>query len=721
MADEKLEVLITARDMTHGALQGLHGALGSLSSLAGGALVAGFAAATVAAGGLAAGLTFAINEAVGAEDALAGLDAVLRTSTRAALNEAEEYAAASRKVTQHTRMEEDELLKLQDELAAATGRLEEMQITWDAQAEHTAIATHRMEDARAEVADLQNQIAAGSEMISSTLAKDLGLVEPPARVSRQALIDLAGGMQETTKYSDEMVMGAEKILLTFRSIGADVFPQVTELAADMSTVFGQDLQSSAIQLGKALQDPISGVTALRRIGVVLTQQQEDQIKVFMESGDILSAQKVILAEVANEVGGAAKAAGETSSGQWEIFKNQISDISEAIGGEFLPVLADLMKTGGPILLEFLRGIVPYAKDFASTLGPIITEVGAFIKNIQEGYDPLFLFQVAMRDLLPPEVAESVNRFVDDLLNSPLAAALKDLVAAFQEQTPALQEEASKIGKFLQEGMGPQGALLLQNITSTVQSMADIWREHGDEIISVLGFVFRTILVIVGGAVNLLVGLVAAGMKLLSGDWQGAWEIVKTTVTGILTSIATLFGTNLENLRVTCLQLAAIVLFAMLSVGNAVRDNITGLRDKFVDGFNGAVDGVRTFVDKFREMGAGIVNGLITGVRDNMQKFIDYITEQVSSIVQNVLNALGIGSPSKVFADIGQNMMAGMAQGIGAGATMPQMAVANAVAGVTNIRSGGGDYTLRNYGTIQFNVQPNTPSAQKLLEDFSRMG
>ena len=43
---------------------------------------------------------------------------------------------------------------------------------------------------------------------------------------------------------------------------------------------------SAIQVGKALNDPIKGVTALHRVGVQFTERRRDQIEALVESGDI---------------------------------------------------------------------------------------------------------------------------------------------------------------------------------------------------------------------------------------------------------------------------------------------------------------------------------------------------------------------------------------------------------------------------------------------------
>ena len=46
----------------------------------------------------------------------------------------------------------------------------------------------------------------------------------------------------------------------------------------MAAVFGQDLSQATIQLGKALNDPIKGLSALTRVGIQFTEQQKKEIK-----------------------------------------------------------------------------------------------------------------------------------------------------------------------------------------------------------------------------------------------------------------------------------------------------------------------------------------------------------------------------------------------------------------------------------------------------------
>ncbi|MCK4648707.1 phage tail length tape measure family protein [bacterium] len=152
-----------------------------------------------------------------------------------------------------------------------------------------------------------------------------------AGLTKDELVDMAKALQAVTTYEDDVIMGAEHLLLTFTNIGKEVFPEALETVLDMSQAMGTDLKGASIQLGKALQDPILGATALRRVGVNLSQSMMEQIKVFVESGNIMGAQKLILAELATEFGGTARAVTETFGGSLIQLKNTWRELQDEVG------------------------------------------------------------------------------------------------------------------------------------------------------------------------------------------------------------------------------------------------------------------------------------------------------------------------------------------------------------------------------------------------------
>lgn len=164
-----------------------------------------------------------------------------------------------------------------------------------------------------------------------------------AGVTADAVTKLASALERQTKFSDEDVRSVENLLLTFTAIGKDIFPQATSMVLDMATALGEDTKSAAIQLGKALQDPILGVTALRRVGVNFNESQQEVINNLVNTGRSAEAQRLIMAELTREFGGSAVAAGDTFSGSLEKLKNQFNNLQEVIGGAIVQALTPLME------------------------------------------------------------------------------------------------------------------------------------------------------------------------------------------------------------------------------------------------------------------------------------------------------------------------------------------------------------------------------------------
>lgn len=226
------------------------------------------------------------------------------------------------------------------------------------------------------------QIAVDSQKVQAQLQAVLKSTGGVAGVTAEKANELAQSLMNVSTFDDEAILSGENMLLTFTNIGSNVFPQATQTILDMSTALGQDLQSSAIQLGKALNDPVQGVTALRRVGVQLTDEQEAQVKSFMAVNDIASAQQIILGELSREFGGSAKAASETFGGQMTILKNQIDNIRESVGAKLIPELSKLAT----MLSEYLAKPETQAmiQKLADTIASFAADMIRYLPQVAEG-------------------------------------------------------------------------------------------------------------------------------------------------------------------------------------------------------------------------------------------------------------------------------------------------------------------------------------------------
>lgn len=262
-----------------------------------------------------------------------------------------------------------------------------------------------------------------AQEVMAQLEARLKSTKGAAGVTAEMATELADSLGKMTRFEDDAILAGENLLLTFTNVGKDVFPETVETALDMSEALGQDLQSSIMQVGKALNDPIQGVTALRRVGVQLTQAQEDQIGAFIESGNVMAAQKIILQELQTEFGGSARAAGGTFAGQIERLNNTLGNAAESIGTAFLPtiqMMADkliafvqgdqfqgwVQKISDWLTNELPKAVQKAADFWTTTLQPAIEKlVPIFVNDIFPAFAKLVEF---LGVVLPPLITAFVG-------------------------------------------------------------------------------------------------------------------------------------------------------------------------------------------------------------------------------------------------------------------------------------------------------------------------
>lgn len=176
--------------------------------------------------------------------------------------------------------------------------------------------------------------------------------------------EMAEELSKATVYEADTIKNAQGILLTFKSIKGDTFEEATKAVLDLSAAFGGDLQGSAVMLGKALEDPVQGLTALHRMGVSFSDSEKEVIKTLYESGQVAEAQAKILETLKGQVGGVAEAFGNTAAGQLLKYENSVKQVNESLG-QAATTIKNLMNQA----MSPLNGIVKDIADAFNRLDP----------------------------------------------------------------------------------------------------------------------------------------------------------------------------------------------------------------------------------------------------------------------------------------------------------------------------------------------------------------
>lgn len=164
-------------------------------------------------------------------------------------------------------------------------------------------------------------------------------------VELQKLQKAADELGKATLFDQEDFDRGFALLTSFTSIGVDSFERVASAAADVAQITKQDVNSSLLQLAKALQDPVRGLTALSRSGTTFTEQQKEQIKALVESGKQLEAQDLILREIEKQYGNAAKAAGDAGyAGAVDSLGESFRDFQERLAQGVEPAVTTALKS-----------------------------------------------------------------------------------------------------------------------------------------------------------------------------------------------------------------------------------------------------------------------------------------------------------------------------------------------------------------------------------------
>jgi hypothetical protein len=148
-----------------------------------------------------------------------------------------------------------------------------------------------------------------------------------AGVSAAQIAALGEKLERSTLFKKEDILQASAVLASFGAASE----RTVRIAADMAEVFGGDVAGQARLLGKALEDPVEGMTALQRAGLKLSSALKETVQQLEAAGKHGQAVDLVLGELEKRVGGTAEGAAGGLAGATSHLAVAFGDLVKGIG------------------------------------------------------------------------------------------------------------------------------------------------------------------------------------------------------------------------------------------------------------------------------------------------------------------------------------------------------------------------------------------------------
>jgi len=439
------------------------------------------------------------------------------------------------------------------------------------------------------------------------------------------------------------------VLATFTNIKGQNFGTATQSILDMSQALGMDLESAAMQVGKALNDPVAGLAALSRSGVQFTAEQEAMIKAMVEAGDVAGAQEIMMAELNTQFGGSAAAAVDTYAGQQIVLQEKMADVQQTLGEALMPILMEFGTFMADTVVPIIADVVTSLSDWMTSMQETGTTSGVFdtIRNAIAGV---------------PAVLETLNGYLAQVLVflQPLTDAATTFGTIF---VTAMTTAGTAIAEYLGS---PTVMAFLEGLQTLLTALATTVRDvlvlafQGAAIAwtllsqaftiawpyiqTVLDTFFNLVTIVMAAVTGILTTL----SQLVTGDFSGAWTTLKETVGTALTDLWGFFETLDKDLMTFFNEITPEALALGKSLMQGIADGISNgaslLKDAAMTAAKDAYQAIKDFFgiaspSKLMHdmIGVNVSKGIAGGIMDGIPQIVGASEQAANTAAQTVNN------------------------------------------------------------------------------------
>lgn len=436
---------------------------------------------------------------------------------------------------------------------------------------------------------------------------------------------------------------------------------LTTLTADLGSFFNASNEEVAGAIGSALTGEFE---PLKRYNVIINEAmlQQKALELGLSDGtgalDAQAKQAATLALIMEQTGDAQGDFARTSDGmanQTKQLTARFDDLKTQLGQKLLPVVNQVFA----FLLDNAPQIEAVAEQAFEVIGAAVEAVVPLFQDLVGAVGVVFAaFQGDGESTGGPlETLGASLREVVDFLIVNVPPAIDAFVAGFQAVADWVIANWPTISATIETAVNTIATV----ITAVVDIVTALWDQFGDDLINVVTIIAETIVPVFTGALDIIKGVADVFAGLFTGDWQRLWDGIGSILSGAWTIITAL----VEGAFDLIVELVGAAMQALLDVVTTIGGDVIGW---FGDLAGDVIDAIGDIAGSLYDVGVDIIDGLWEGLKDKWNDVKDWFGDIADNVPGFLKGPLGIESPSKVFAEIGSNIMAGLSVGLDRGWT-----------------------------------------------------
>jgi TP901 family phage tail tape measure protein len=438
---------------------------------------------------------------------------------------------------------------------------------------------------------------------------------------------------------------AQKAPAAFKNLGISVFDAEGNM---------RNFADIADDLGKAFTGMTEEQKLAELAGLGFSKQARAGVLMLTGQGDKIRDYESALRDAAGFTEQVANNQLATPAAQFALLKSAIDDVALEIGSVLAPALGNMASAFIPLIDIFLPKVTEFLEKYIS---PAVERTSAAFTN----------FAVSVREG-SFSVAGTMSDMIDKMAGFFKGEGLKNLLTSLAEIRTSMVNSFIQIVPDIVNTVVDLLPAIIQTLADMVPELLKAAVQTFNALVQAVAIVLPMLLT---GLIAMLPDLIRTIIGLLPGIIEAALELFTGLITALITVLPQLIGTLVEAIP----SILDAIIEALPQIIEAGFTLFTGIITALLKATPDIIEAliklipklVKALLDnvpKLVDAGFQLLKGLVKGLMDNIPKLIGEAAAAIgNSLVKGVKAVFQIQSPSKVFMDIGENVVIGLEQGI----------------------------------------------------------